>query len=170
MAHESLTTRTDAKLRYARLHITELRECQEAGRGHDFERAHQEAFFAQLFGAYAALFQELNEDLACSLKPESISLGQLRNAMKAKGPVSPKLTELYNLEQAPTTWLAQAKTMRDHVTHVAGIPLVFYQGGPNHGTASFRHPQTLTELPGDYWNHLELWVNEMESLVARMRK
>lgn len=170
MASENLTARTDAKIRYAKLHLKELRECEEPGRGHDFERAHQEAFFAQIFGAYAALFQELNEDLACGLEPECVALGQLRKAMKEKGLVSPKLTELYNLEQDPNSWLALAKAMRDHVTHIAGIPLVFYEGGPNHGVTSFRHPKSLIEVPGEYWDNLEQWVKEMEMLIQQMRK
>src|SRR5260370_42062598 len=83
MTHETLTARTDAKVRHAKLHLKELRDCNIPGQGHDFERTHQEAFFAQLFGAYASLFQELNEDLGCGLKPDSVSLGQMRNAMKA---------------------------------------------------------------------------------------
>jgi len=169
MTHEGLTSRTDAKLRYARLHLKELVECKEPGRGHDFERAHQEAIFAQLFGAYAALFQELNEDLGCGLEPSSVTLGKMRSAMQSRGPVSPKLTELYMLERDPTTWLAQAKLMRDHVTHISGIPLVFYEGGPNHGNTAFRNPNDLTDLPGDYFDTLELWLNEMEKLIIRMR-
>jgi hypothetical protein len=169
MALESLTSRTDAKIRYAWLHLQELRECEIPGRGHDFERAHQEAFFAQLFGAYAALLQELNEDLGCGLKPESVSLGQMRNAMKAKGGVSPKLTELYTLEQDNTTWLSHLKALRHHVSHIAGIPLVFYGGGENDGLTAFKHPKTLVEVPGDYFDNLERWLREMESLIARMR-
>jgi hypothetical protein len=169
MAHENLISRTDAKVRYAQLHLQELRECQLPGRGHDFERAHQEAFFAQLFGAYAALFQELNEDLGCGLKPETVSLGRMRDAMKAKGSVSPKLTALYILEQETTTWLSHAKAMRDHVSHVAGIPLVFYAGGDNDGVVAFKHPKTLVELSGDYFDSLELWIREMESLIVRTR-
>ena len=169
MAHEGLTTRTDAKIRYARLHLKELRDSEIPGRGHDFERAHQEAFFAQLFGAYAGLFQELNEDLGCGLKSESVSLGQMRNAMNLKGGVSPKLTELYTLEQDDTTWLSHAKSMRDHVSHIAGIPLIFYAGGENDGVTSFKHPKTLVEVPGDFIDTLERWLFEMESLIARMR-
>ena len=60
--------------------------------------------------------------------------------------------------------------MRDHVTHIAGIPLVFYEGGPNHGVTAFRDPESLTELPGAYIDSLELWAKEMESLVVAMRK
>jgi hypothetical protein len=170
MAHETLTSRTDMKIRYAKLHIKELREYNIPGRGHDFERAHQEAFFAQLFGAYAALFQELNADLGCGLKPDSISLGKMHRVMKSKGDVSPKLTELYDLEQDSTTWLSHAKTMRDHVSHIGGIPLTFYEGGPNHGITSFTHPKTLVEVPGNYLDNLEQWVIAMEALIERMRK
>jgi hypothetical protein len=170
MAHETLTARTDAKVRYAKLHLKELRDCNIPGQGHDFERAHQEAFFAQLFGAYASLFQELNEDLGCGLKPESVSLGQMRNAMKAKGAVDPKLTELYKLEQDETTWLSQAKVMRDHSTHIGAIPHVFYVGGENHGQTSLKLPTKLTNVPGHYLDNFEKWVAEMESLIARMRK
>jgi hypothetical protein len=121
-------------------------------------------------GAYAALFQELNEDLACGLTPERVSLGQMRNALKARGAVSPNLTRLFNLEQDTASWLAQAKRMRDHVTHIAGIPLVFYEGGPNHGVTAFRDPKSLTELPGNYLDFLERWVKDMETLVVTMRK
>ena len=170
MAGESLTARTDAKIRFAKLHVQELRDCQLPGQGHDFERAHLEAFFAQLFGAYASLFQELNEDLACGLKPESVSLGQMRNAMKAAGPVHPKLIELYQLEQDSSIWLSHAKAMRDHTAHIGGIPLVFRAGGDDDGQTSFKHPKTLAEVTGYYVDNLEQWGTEMERLVGRMRK
>lgn len=169
MAHEGLTGRTDAKIRYARLHLQELKDCQIPGRGHDFERAHQEAFLTQLFGAYAALFLELNEDLGCGLRPEGVSLGNMRKVMNAKGAVSPKLTALYTLEQDPNIWLSQAKAMRDHVTHVGGIPLVYYLGGENDEMTAFKHPKTLVEIPGDYFDNLEKWLSEMESLIVSMR-
>ena len=170
MAKEALTARTDAKVRYAKLHLKELRECNIPGQGHDFERAHQEAFFAQLFGAYASLFQELNEDLGCGLEPESVSLGQMRKAMKKKGAVDPKLTELYKLEQDEATWLSQAKIMRDHTTHIGAIPHVFYKGGDNDGRTSLKHPKKLTDVPGYYLDNFEKWVVEMEALIERMRK
>ena len=170
MANEALRARTDAKLRYAKLHLNELRECNIPGQGHDFERAHQEAFLGQLFGAYAALFQELNEDLSCGLQVDGISLGQMRNTMKAKGRVSPKLTELHEMEQRADSWFSLAKTMRDYVTHIGGIPLNFYVGGYNHGATSFRHPKTLIEVPGHYLDQLAKWADEMEALIKRMRQ
>jgi hypothetical protein len=169
MANEALRARTDAKLRYARLHLQELKTSTTAERGHDFERAHQEAFFAQLFGAYAAMLQELNDNLGCALTPTDVSLGKMRKTMMATGDVCPKLTELYTLERDETTWFAQAKTMRDHVSHVAGIPLVFYAGGDNDGLTAFKHPKNFTEIPGDYICHLQEWCNQMEMLVEHFR-
>jgi hypothetical protein len=59
--------------------------------------------------------------------------------------------------------------MRDHITHVGGIPLVFYAGGVNDGATAFRHPKTLVEVPGHYFEHLANWINEMEALIHRMR-
>ena len=168
MARDDLTARTDAKLRYAKLHIQELRDCSIPGQGHDFERAHLEAFFAQLFGAYASLLQELNEDLGCSLKPSAVSLGKLREAMKTKGPVNPKLTQLHQMDRDATSWFAKAKCMRDHVTHIGGIPMVFNEGGPKHGVVELRDPKTLQVL-GSYFLLFESWVNEMQRVVAAMR-
>jgi hypothetical protein len=169
MAHENLTSRTDAKIRYARLHLMELRNCDIAGRGHDFERAHQESFFAQLFGAYAALLQELNEDLGCGLDPESVPLGKMRVAMNAKGPVSEKITALYKLEQDDTTWFSHAKNMRDHTSHISGIPLGMHANGPNAGMVTFKNPKTQVEIPGEYFDNLDKWITEIESLIKRMR-
>ena len=170
MANEMFTARTNTKIRFAKLHVQEMRECTLPGQGHDFERAHLEAFLAQLLGAYASLFQELNEDLGCGLQPESVTLGKLRSVMKSKGPVDQKLTELYQLEQDATTWLSHAKAMRDHTTHISGIPLVFRAGGDDDGETSFKHPKTMAEVRGFYVDNLEQWASEMEALVERMRK
>lgn len=61
-----------------------------------------------------------------------------------------------------------AKAMRDHVTHVGGIPLSFYAGGPEH--TAMRHPKTRAEIPGEYFDTLERWINEMHRLIDELRK
>ena len=168
MSEDPLKARTDAKLRYARIHVEELR-ARPPGRGHDFERSRQEAFFAQLFGAYAALLQELNVKLGCNLTPEDVTPGKLYQTLKSAGRSSGELAELHRLENDHGGWFRQAKDMRDHTTHVSGLPLVHYVGGPEDGTTSFRHPKTLTEVQGDTRDVLASWVSEMETLVLRMR-
>jgi hypothetical protein len=168
MSNETLRNRTDAKLRYARLHIEELRR-QPDGRGHDFERAHQEATLAHLFGAYAALFQELNLYLGCNLNPEDVTLGKMRKALKERGKNDPLLTELYQLEKNPNSWLCHAKDMRDHSTHVSHIPLVHYAGGSQDGMTSFINPKKSQELTGDATATLSSFVLQMEKLIKKYR-
>ena len=171
MADKSLKARTDAKLRYARIHLEEIKT-QPPGRGHDFERSHQEAFLAHLFGAYAALLQELNIDLGCDLASEKVTLGNMHQALKNQGRTSPQLVELYKLEIDSASWFGRAKRMRDYITHIRGIPLVFYKnmGGKEDGPTSFLDPKTLEELSGDTTDVLASWLSEMESLVHHVRE
>jgi hypothetical protein len=164
MSDDARKARTDAKLRYARVHLDEL-GTQPPGRGHDYERAHQEAFLAQLFGAYAAMLQELNVALGCNLRADEVTLGKMYRALGDQGRSSPLLADLYRLESDRSSWFHCAKEMRDHTTHVSGIPLVFYFGGPT----SLRHPKTMTELPGDARVVFASWLSEMEGLAQRMR-
>jgi hypothetical protein len=168
MQDDAPKARTDAKLRYARIHIDALRT-QPVSRGHDFERAHQEASLAQLFGAYAALLQELNIYLGCNLAPDDVTIGKMRKALKNKGKDSPLLSELYDLEKDQSSWFRYAKDMRDHSTHVSGIPLSHYVGGPQDGVTALRNPKTLVEIPGDATDTLSSYLLEMERLVQRFR-
>ena len=168
MASDVLKSRTDAKLRYAALHVEELRQ-QPAGRGHDFERAHQEACLAQLFGAYAALLQELNVDLRCGLATKGLTPGKMRKALEAEGRSSSTLRDLYLLEQDRTSWFRQAKDARDYTSHISGIPLTHNIGGRDDGVTSLRNPETNAELPGDATDTLAAWVSEMEKLVETIR-
>lgn len=168
MSANALKARTDAKLRYARIHVDELK-AQPPGRGNDFERAHQEAFFAQLFGAYAALLQELNVKLGCNLPSKDVTPGRMYQVLKAVGRHSEELAELRRLSDEIESWFRQAKDIRDHTTHVSGVPLVHFVGGSKDGKTSFRHPKTLAEVQGDTTGVLASWVTEMEALVLRMR-
>lgn len=143
--NEDLRSRTDQKLRYAKLHVREL-ETMPTGRGHDFERAHQEAVLAQLIGAYDAFLLELNVILQCGRQPSDVSLGKLRDALKNKGRSSTVLRRLYELRDNKASWLRQLLDLRHASTHVAGIPLAF---NADDGKAAFRHPATLQNFPED---------------------
>jgi hypothetical protein len=167
---DTLRSRTDTKLNYAQIHVEELREQPPAaGRGHAFERAHQEACLAQLFGAYAALLQELNADLNCGLAPEDVTLGNMREELKKRGRSSLALKHLYCLDQDQTSWFHKAKVARDHTTHIGGIPLSHYVGGQDNGVTALRNPKTTAVLQGDATDTLAGWVLEMERLVQRIR-
>jgi hypothetical protein len=166
---EQFRARTDQKLRFARLHLEEF-DSQPSGHGHDFERAHQEAFLSQLLGSYAALLQELNCELECALEPQDVTLGNMRNILKAKNRTSSRLRELYELDLAKSCWLSQAKAMRDHTTHVAGLGLAYHANGEHAGVVVLRDPKLESENISDYKVSLASWLDQMESLIQRFRR
>ena len=54
-----LQERSNAKLRYAAVHLDELKSIEQLG-GDDYDRAHQESFLYHLMGAKDAFLIELN--------------------------------------------------------------------------------------------------------------
>ena len=161
--------RTTQKLRFAKVHLEELRSHAPMGRGDDFDRAHQEALLAQLFGAYGSFLQELNAILSCGLAIEGVSLGKMRDALKKRGVTSPTLVELYQLINDGESWFSKAKAFRDHTTHIGGIPLSMYVGGPEDGKVAFKDPRSMIELPDDLEATFRTWISEMEKLILRLR-
>ena len=61
-ALKPLRVRVDSKLRFAEIHLEELRELEAKTPlgGSDFDRAHQESFLFHLFSAKDAFLIELN--------------------------------------------------------------------------------------------------------------
>lgn len=164
--NEALRRRTEQKLRYAQLHLREL-ATMPAGRGHDFERAHQEAVLAQLMGAYDAFLVELNDVLRCGRGSTDVSLGKLRDSLRSQRRSSTVLARLHDLREDPESWLRQLLDLRHASTHVAGIPLAF---NANDGKAAFRHPATLQDFPDDSTATLSQWLERMGSLTNELRE
>jgi len=167
------TQRTQQKLRYARIHLDELKSMPKSlGRGSEYERAHHEAFISQLFGAYDAFLIELNQYLGCGLAKDNISLGKLRNKLKDKGNSSKVLTDLYKLSKDSASWFCIAKDMRDLSTHVSGIPLAHYAhigGGGGSDKTQLKHPITMKEYEKDAFEAFETWLAEMWELIKKYR-
>ena len=80
---KSLQARTDAKLRYAKIHLDELATLPIRN-GDDFDRAHQESFLFHLFGVRDAFLAELNHYYRCGLPQHDLTVGKLRNVLKAR--------------------------------------------------------------------------------------
>src|SRR5437588_12646140 len=93
-----LRERTEAKLRYARVHLDELKSQGLPG-GSDFDKAHQESFLFHLLGARDAFLGELNHHYGAGLAPDALSPGKIRDALNARSIRSPELRTLYELEQ-----------------------------------------------------------------------
>jgi len=167
---ENAQSRTDAKLRYAALHLEEVRIHVRKGSGDDFERSHQEAFLYQLVGARDAFLQELNLYYLCGLALHEVRLGTIRKCLRTRGTISPELESLSKLENDLGSWLNLAKEMRDHSTHRRSVPLIFDVGGEDDGKVTLQDPRTKAQLIGDQIQVFESWLNEMEKLIGDLRQ
>jgi len=134
--------------------------------GSDSDRAHQESFLYHLLGAKNAFLQELNVCYGCNLP--QVSLGGLRDYLEKEGRKSEELLELYDIEQ-PGCWLFAAKKMRDHSTHVGGVPRVFHHGGDDHGKVFLRNPVNQTTT-GHFIDEFAIWLTKMRVTIERLRQ
>lgn len=163
-----LQERTDAKLRYAEIHLDELKSIERLG-GDDFDRAHQESFLYHLLGAKDAFLIELNTYYSVGLGSNGLSMGKLLNALKEKGRRSEELAELYTLESDERSWLFDAKAMRNHSTHVLGVKRHFHLGGVNDGKIFLTNPESGEKIERDFIDDFTNWLNQMRSLLGRLR-
>ncbi len=161
--------RTKAKLRYANVHLEELITRERSGYGDDFDRAHYEAFFFQLFGARDSFLQELNVFAACGLPEENVSIAALARTAQGKIGAIPGFEELRALETDKKSWLWLAKTMRHKAAHRMGNPLMFFAGAERNGQHSFKHPETGIELNEQALTTLQGLHTEMAKLLEFLR-
>jgi hypothetical protein len=159
--------RVDAKLRYAGVHLDELRKIQR--RGSDFERAHQESYLFHLLGVTDALLQEMNLYYALGLARRRVTVSSIATELQAAGRTSRALTHMIGVERDPESWLNCAKAMRNHATHRASVQRKFHWGGEKHNQASLVDTRTDNEIDRDYLGLYDDWHSEMGDLVAVVR-
>lgn len=168
-ALRSLQARTDAKIRYAEIHLEEL-EALGHPDGSEFDRAHQEAFLLHLLGTRDAFVAELNAYYGANLPVDGLSPGKLRDALAKDGKRSNELAELFTLERNDASWFSIAKSMRDHTNHVGGVARAYYLGGPDHRKVKLRHPKTGVTIEEHFLDTFKGWVRNMRALVNRLRQ
>ena len=161
--------RTNAKLRYARVHLEELRSHQRKGSGDDFERSHIESFLFHLFGALDAFLQELNLYYGCGLELREVKPHKLREKLSNMDIGCPELDKLSQYDENPESWMSVAKEMRNHSTHRRSVPRVFEAGGKDDGKVSLRDPRSGKLIEKDYADTFEEWFSEMETLLNDLR-
>lgn len=161
--------RTNAKLRYARVHLEELRSHQRKGSGDDFERSHIESFLFHLFGALDAFLQELNLYYGCGLELHEVNPRKLREKLSNMDIGCPELDKLSRYDGNPESWMSVAKEMRNHSTHRRSVPRVFEAGGKDDGKVSLRDPRSGKLIEKDYADTFEEWFSEMETLLNDLR-
>lgn len=165
---QAFQARTDAKLRYAKIHLDELAALPVHG-GDDFDRAHQESFLFHLYGTRDAFLIELNHYYSLGLPAESISLGKLRDALKLRNIQSPELSALFALEQDDASWYRLTKDMRDHSTHVQGVPRAFFMGGEDDNMVKLKNPRTGILTNRHFIYEFHEWFEQMFLLIDKLR-
>lgn len=173
-------SRTDEKLRYAEIHLEELK-AKGIYNGDDFSIAHLESFLFQLLGAKDAFLIELYKYYGCPLPTDGISNRKLRDALRKQNKKdSDERSELYSLENNKEGWLSKAKKMRDDSTHLFGINLVHNSspvcGVPSRNRWRWSHKVTISDpemnqyYGQDVFNLLTEWLANMKELLDRLRK
>lgn len=112
-ADGNLVKRTDAKLRYARLHLDELRIYSDDGGGGDWEKAHEESVLFHLVGAKDAFLQEINSMHRLGLDPMKVNEKSLAKALKQRVGNSVSLVHLEGLSEDPGSCYSQMVAMHE---------------------------------------------------------
>lgn len=164
-----LQDRTDSKLRYAAVHLQEIRTYGRFD-GSDFDKAHQESFLFHLLSARDAFLAELNHYYDAGLPEENLSPGRLRDALTRKEQKSQELAALAELDADPDSWFSRAKAMRDHSAHVQGVPRTYYLGGENDGQVKLKHPKTGHLGEDHFVDEFSGWLAKMQALLHDLRR
>ena len=162
---EYYVARTDQKLRFARIHVDELRTNPSRNSGDDFERSHHEAFLSQFYGATDAFLQELNIHYSAHLPVDKVSRRTIEEKLRKMSVPSKELVELARLEADAEGYLGIAKELRHHATHRGGIPMQHYFNGPS----NLVHPSTRKELPTDSVELFSGWLHRLSELLQSFR-
>jgi hypothetical protein len=165
---DAARSRTDAKLRYAAVHLDELRRIER--RGDEFDRAHQESFLFHLHGTRDAFLQELNVYYGCGLPLNEVTRGKLDKALQDTGKRSRALDHLVSLESDPNSWINCAKEMRDHSTHRHSVPRLYHVGGERDGEVFLTDTRSGKPVEEDYLKLFETWLVSMTELTEELRK
>jgi len=155
--------RTDAKLRYSDVHLTELKLIRRDGS--DFDAAHQESFLFHLFGVRDALLQEINIFHSCGLPTEKVTRRQLENVFRNTELTSPALDALIDIEDDPNSWLSGAAEMRHQSTHRKNVPRLYHLGGDNDGKVFLTDTKKGERIEKDFVTLFDEWLKEMQNLV-----
>ena len=166
---EPLESRTGEKLEYARIHLDELKREGSWDHGRHWVRAHEESVLDQVVGAKDAFLQEINAAYGAGLQMHQVHEDRLLHRLGAGK--SPELDEIMRVSDPANdwTWLALTLEIRNHGTHRARPPVVYYEGGAHSGTVRYRNPRDGTELNQTIPEFLETAIDEMEALINRLR-
>lgn len=117
--NEGSDHRADQKLRYARIHIGELKEYPGATSNDEWENSHQESVFFHLAGAIEGLLHEINIGYSLELELRKVTWNGVERKLP-KGS-SPAFSCLKQLKDDRARWLWMLFEWRNHGAHRARV-------------------------------------------------
>ncbi len=171
-ASRKRTGRTDAKLRYARVHLEELRMKRLLARvvdGDDWEKAHQESFLFHLFGVRDAFLQEINSSHNAGLSMRNVTKHALIEKLESMGVSSAALSALVKLEKDDKSWLSIAGRFRHRFTHQDDVARQYVIDGANGDPVFLKDPQTGRLIETDFVRLFGEWLEKMQAFVKETR-
>jgi hypothetical protein len=166
-------SRTERKLKYAEIHIAELREYAHATSNDDWENAHQESCFYHLAGAVEAILHEINDGHSLEIPLEKVSWSSVGNALAKAQRASPALQHLSALRNSKGSWLAQLFEWRNHGTHRRRVNKIVNLSTVGNVDNEFLDPRTgavQTIYPGlGCQDVLERLANDIRHLIQHCR-
>ena len=165
---ENLQARTDSKLRYAEIHLNELKEIHP-NCGSDFDRAHQESFLFHLIGARDSFLLELNAYYGLDLLDNNVKVHTMFAKIGKLKKTVPEFDELYILQKDGSSWLFHALEMRNHSTHISHIARSYHLGGVNHQKVWLKIPTNEHIIEIHFVDLFSDWLIKMRALLERLR-
>lgn len=158
--------RTDAKLRYAAVHLAELAQTER--RGGDFDVAHQESFLFHLLGVQDGLLQEINV-VYLNGQIERVMYQGIKEALAARESACPAFATLKELRDDKDSWLSRAVEMRNWSTHRRDVCRTYYKGGEDDGAVHLHDMRKGQEIKTDFVELFGKWLEKIQALVKELR-
>lgn len=170
----NIAERTEAKLRYARLHVDELTGYVNLGSLDDWERAHAESVLFHLVGAKDSFLQEVNSAFALGLSLNSVNERALTDKIHERDVQPEALNRINELRENKDSWYSLMIELRNHVTHRNNISRLGKIGvgsaKDTPRTSHFKHPQTNEMIEDDVVVLLQRFCDCLGGLISDLRQ
>lgn len=159
--------RTDVKLRFAGVHLSELKATRRDD--YIFDMAHHESFLFHLLGVQDGLLHEINLFHSCGIPIERVNRWRIKKALDDSGSNSPALDALIMLEDDSSRWLNRAAEMRKWSTHRRDVPRAYVRRAAGDVSAYLHDTLLGREIEVDSVDLFAQWLSNMKQLVEELR-
>lgn len=135
-------SRTEQKLRYAKIHLAELANYRNATSNDNWENAHQESCFYHLAGAVDALLHEINDGYTLELGLEEVRWKSVDQKLVESNQSSPAFAHIKKLRDDSGGWLDLLFEWRNHGAHRRRVSKVVYGSTVRRVDNEFKDPRS----------------------------